>query len=48
LVKCIKKNGGEHVSYDPVKELWMFKVFHWTKYGIDEDEDMEEEPEESK
>ena len=40
LMKAAKNQGAEHVSYDPVKGEWKFRLQHFSKYLLsDEDEE---------
>jgi len=32
-------NDGTHISYDEKKFNWIFKVEHFTKYGVDDDDE---------
>mmetsp|Transcript_38776 Transcript_38776/g.28667 ORF Transcript_38776/g.28667 Transcript_38776/m.28667 type:complete len:140 (+) Transcript_38776:481-900(+) len=39
LRQVIEKSNGQHISYDAVKEEWKFKVEHFTRYGLDEEDE---------
>ncbi|KAI3689966.1 hypothetical protein L2E82_47938 [Cichorium intybus] len=39
LKKKAEDQGAEFVEYDPVKGEWKFRVKHFSKYGLEEDDD---------
>ena len=42
LKQKIEENGAEHLSYDVSKHEWMFKVAHFTQYGVCDEDDYDE------
>jgi nuclear pore complex protein Nup98-Nup96 len=46
LVQVSEKSDSEHVSYDEARAEWVFKVKHFTKYGLDLSDSDEDEAEE--
>jgi len=44
LKRKAEDQGAEFVSYDPIKGEWKFRVNHFSKYRLgDEDEDEDED-----
>lgn len=46
LKEILEKKGATFISYDPKNNFkWEFRVEHFTKWGDDTDEDMEDQNE---
>ena len=39
----MERAGAEFLSYDSQRFIWEFRVFHFTRWGEDDDEDDEDE-----
>ncbi|CAM9508391.1 unnamed protein product [Chrysoparadoxa australica] len=43
LARSAAKNGADHESYDAASGTWVFRTYHFSRYGID-DSDEEDDP----